>query len=515
VRSSVEPCLGSLSPTSLIIERRNAFIAVSASDGSPLPKWITDALAIHLVYTRTERLFGAAAIDPMTGLKNPIRYHRELMYEIEPSGRLVCMAGFLPKVRDTLTRMGCLVEFRDLDGPRKRPDAFLPNWDRIAGFEFRDGQEACLFAVASSEGGLIEAAPAFGKSFLIKAISQLFDTARIAVTVRRTDIADGIFADLLTDMPNVGRVGAGNNHVSRVTVYNSDSLHLCNGDVDIVLADEVHELVADKYAESLARVFISSKSRNFGFSATAYDRNDGAHARAEGLFGPTIYVCTQQTSEAAGSVVPIVIEWHDVRMDTNPAEGKQPTARKRWGLWRNKTRNDVIAKIARRYDADTQVLILVASIEHAVYLGKLLPDYTLVYGSLPPADLDFYIKQRLLPPTYRPVDAKRRKQLRVEFMSGELKKAIATGVWSTGVSFDALQVLIRADAQSSRILDVQIPGRVGRVHTASGKLAGLVHDFKDQFDPSYRRAALSRKKSYLSRGWQNVEPVETYSRRVP
>jgi superfamily II DNA or RNA helicase len=89
-----------------------------------------------------------------------------------------------------------------------------------------------------------------------------------------------------------------------------------------------------------------------------------------------------------------------------------------------------------------------------------------------------------------------------DFEAGTLKKVIATDVWSTGVDFPQLSVLIRADARASEIMDVQAPGRVVRRHDASGKDHGLVIDCMDYFDGALMRRSIERKRTYTKQGWE-------------
>lgn len=487
------------------IYRRNAFLLIGSGDGGAIDHAVAELLTPRMVFRRLvfERpKFGYAAV------KSQMTVQLEAMYSYDDLGRLQCMGGFLSFIVRVLKLSGYTVEVENLDLPRTRPDAFTPDWDRIADVQFRPGQEDCMLAMVASEGGVIQAAPGFGKSFTIAQFARLYPNAKFAITVKSTENANSLHRDLVAVLPNVGRVGAGNRNFGRVTVYNADSLHYCDGDIDFLIADEVHELVADKYTASLSNVVVAACSRNFGFTATFGERADGAQARAEGLFGPKVFLNTQQESEKAGSVVPVEIHWHDVPMD-NPVNGKSGVSRKRWGIWRNELRNKLIAKIALEQDDTDQVLIIVGTTEHAAYLKELLPDFTLVHGPMSSSDLAYYKKQGLLPDDYVSPKAKDLARIKTEFERRELLKVIATGKWATGVSFESLSVLIRADASPGAVLAVQIPGRVTRIHSASGKTVGVVHDFEDRFDPGFRRDALARRRVYVERSWMQVYPSRT------
>lgn len=99
-----------------------------------------------------------------------------------------------------------------------------------------------------------------------------------------------------------------------------------------------------------------------------------------------------------------------------------------------------------------------------------------------------------------------RDKMSKDFEAGTLKKVIATDVWSTGVDFPMLSVLIRADARASEIMDIQAPGRVVRRHDASGKEHGIVIDCLDSFDPGFKKRSFERKKTYDEQGWEQTFP---------
>ncbi len=240
-------------------------------------------------------------------------------------------------------------------------------------------------------------------------------------------------------------------------------------------------------------------------------RFDNKDHRMHGVFGPIIYRVSYSQSQGAGLIVPIQVKWSSVNLDVNPvASAKSYTnstvETKRHGFWRNDERNAVIANDAKQYDDDTQVLIVVETIEHAMNLKKHLPDFTLVYreNGISERDKQKYVKQGCIEHSEKIVDLELRQKHTKDFESGKLKKAIVTTIWNVGVSFNKLQVLIRADGSSSSINDIQIPGRVSRI--AEGKECGIVHDYLDQFDAGLARRAKKRASNYKNMGWSQEFP---------
>ena len=90
-------------------------------------------------------------------------------------------------------------------------------------------------------------------------------------------------------------------------------------------------------------------------------------------------------------------------------------------------------------------------------------------------------------------------EIRKAFEAGELKKLIATNIFSEGVNFVHLQYLIRADGEISRISNTQIPGRLSRLFP--GKDCAYLIDFVDHFSPWAYRRSLVRWKDYKEAGW--------------
>lgn len=223
------------------------------------------------------------------------------------------------------------------------------------------------------------------------------------------------------------------------------------------------------------------------------------------FFGPEVFRITYEECVALGLVVPIHVRWLPIRLQDNPCKGKTTTvSKKRWGIWRNWDRNRIIAEDARTYPADQQVLILVETTEHAVFLWNVLREFDLCYGTMDHEEFEGYKSSSLLPPSFQLTDAARRENMRKAFEAGTLKKVIATDVWSTGVDFVQLQTLYRADARESEIMNTQAPCRTSRVY--DGKLCSEVIDCADFWDPAYERKSKKRKADYKRLHWTQTWP---------
>lgn len=503
------PLLGPGTTTSMVaqpvvIHRTGNVLTLTGPDNATLPDELIKKLTHDLRYSHIEQVHGQARRDPITGQRMFFQTKEYKLFRVE-HGHVILLSGYLARMINRLRKLGCTPLLPENTVERKRPNCYVPQWENLAGrIEFRPRQEECLQTIARTPCGIIKAVTGFGKTTLIGAAALLFPEAKIHVVTKSVDVAERIVRSLKRLLPKVGRVGDGWKQWERVTVITAGSLAHSDGDADFLFADEVHQLATVNFSTALAARY--RHSRNYGMSATPYARMDNAHAVLEPLFGPMVFELTYQNAVDLGLVVPVKVNWLPMRLRSNPAEryGNR-VARKRYGIWTNRERNGIIADAVREYPESHQILILVETIEHAVHLGALLPEFSLVYGNMTPYDCAAYRKKKLLPEDYKPLNEFQKHDMRSAFESGELKRVIATDVWATGVDFEQLSVLVRADDRDSDIVDVQGPGRVSRIYTApdgTKKEFGEVLDCMDTFDPTFYRKSLGRRNSYKLLGWE-------------
>ena len=472
---------------------------------SPTTDEIRESLPSILTYKSKRMLHGIEA--KRRGI--PVEETEHQIYLVDHADRIVTAFGLHDRVYRKLVALGYPVMYKD-QAPHPRPEVFEPLWHRLyepsRNIELREGQPEFLIKMMSHPCGRFDCPPGFGKSFMIGCIATLLPKARIDVVTKSLAVLyDRLYPEMCMTVPNVGIICSKKKvRDRRVMLLSAGSVHHADGKADIVIADECHELAADSYAEKLA---VYDNARMYGLSATQDMRLDNKDMRVEAMFGPVLYRMPYEQAKNSGLVVPIEVLWTDVIMNFNPAgEYEDSVERKRWGIWRNDYRNELIAADANQYGDDTQVLITCETIGHMVQLKKLLPDYEIVYSENGMSALDRrkYIRQGLLPKDYEPMSRSKRDRLTRDFESGKLKKAICNKVWNVGVSFNSLAVLIRADAGGSPTNDIQIPGRASRI--AEGKDSAIIHDYRDQFDTGFRNKATRRGRTYGKQGWTQVLP---------
>lgn len=415
-------------------------------------------------------------------------------------------AGYYARLRDAFRRAGYRVFIKDGTPAPAHPEAYVPQWDALQGLELRPGQGEILEKMAAALGGRICCATGWGKSWLLGAFCRLFPRARIDISTYSNTLVRALYSELAGILPSVGLVTGGRRALpERVMCYSGKSLHHADGKADFLLIDECHEWATPDFLQRLARY---EHSRNFGFSANAEgDRPDKADFELEGVFGRTLFDLGYAQAVQDESIVQIRVRWLDLVLDLNPcADVHDPVSKLRWGIWRNRARNELLTATAREYlQQGLQVLLAVDTVEHALFLRKLLPEAPIVYaaGGISHEKWEKYLRWRLLGPEDLPMTDARLRELTAQFESGDLRVAIANSVWSRGVNFRQLNVLIRADAKTTPIADKQLPGRLSR--TADGKDHGLLVDCNDQFDSNFHRRAGERKRRYQKLGWDQFE----------
>lgn len=427
------------------------------------------------------------------------------LYKVDAHGRLTTFLGLRERAQQALTKAGHTFQYTDLSPSKLPPPDWVNLFKTIPGLKFREGQQKILASLSLNDRGTFVAPTGYGKSFMMTMICLIYPSARIIIVEPNISIMHSLYQALSKYIPDVGRIGGGFNKADRVTVCVANSLlrapiQTC----DLLLMDEMHCASARVISTNLAKV---RNAKMFGFTATPTGRSDGAEIVGESLFGPIRCTIDYAAAQAGGVVSPIkvaVVEV-DTRITCVSSAGKTLQAvKKRWCYWRNEARNQAIAWavdiLPARYGfSDPQTLILVETLEHAFRIAKHLPEYEVVYATVNPLKFQNWKSKNLVPSETEILTSDKRMAMLKDFMSGKLRKVIATSTWGTGVDFVNLDVLVYASGAPGEIRSTQWPGRNSR--TRQGKSFGLMIDFSDSWDPWTRRRAQLRLKTYKKHGW--------------
>lgn len=414
------------------------------------------------------------------------------------------LPGLWPRVKDYLDTNGYQYEIDDKRNPDIRPPLDLTT---LAGIEFRENQDVALALIANSDCGIIETATAWGKSFCISVICKCLPTLNILVCTSSSTVVATLYEYLCQQMPGqVGIICGSKNtsHGKRVVVSTLKSLNKVRADqVHLVLCDECHDVGDNNAGKDLMKFCFA---RRFGFSASPV-RNDGSAIVMESLFGPTILRMTYEESVDAGMVTPM--KYVMIPCKSGPSiccnENMSEVVLKRYSYWANTYRNKIVQSLV--YDikraSDCQILIMVGTLEHAIFLHMLLPWFKVAYyGATDLATL----RKRFPKERFPNLDLSQYKMsknqldiMRNAFAKGTLRYVISTTVFRQGVNFTKLQVLIRCDGATSKVMGIQIPGRLARL--AEDKDYAYLFDFRDSFCPWASRRSAARQKLYNEQQW--------------
>ncbi len=446
--------------------------------------------------------------DAVTGLSRPVRTRAVkkiplFWYEKLNEAEVFCTySGYGPWIEQTLRKRGFAIKLENFvsDG------LGAPDLTPVKGTIWRTGQKTVFAKLLGMSRGIIQCPTGWGKTFLAKLLAKVYPTANILITVNSNDIADEIFDGLKYDLGReLGRIG-GRRSIKdkRVVVCTSQSLHKAPKDVNIVLADECHTLMTEQYVKKFQKF---RRAKIFGFSASPTGRSDGAEGFGEAIFGPIIVEVGYQDSVKGGNVVQLAARLYPSTRGPDVSKIQNAALANRLGIWTNAARNELIANVVRETEQevgpDEQILIMVSVVEHAYVLGQLLPDYVVVSGEPTPERVQQMLKKGVMTPDQEVCTKQMREDYKRQFSDYTLKRAIATKIWSKGVNFPDLLVLVRADGTASPIDSCQVPGRLSRLGKEVDKktTGGILIDFVDTFSSNLQYRSQQRIAVYRSNGF--------------
>lgn len=444
-------------------------------------------LAVHLSAQRSR------------GVANPrkFKFAPHSLYRIDARGRLVCMAGLLHRVWSVLDKAGLHLRFVDNNPPFTTPDLSQLG-------ELRGNQDELLAAVLATDRCVADHVTGAGKTFMIGQIVRVLANEPAVVACPRKSIIDTNLKMLEEAGIHAGVCDGARFKPGRLMVCSAMSLHKLDDVADAVrlfIFDEVYAAAAPEISKGVGRF---RYARMYGFADGALARGDGRQALIEAMFGPLVFRSNYRAAVALDMVQQIRVLVVPVYGDIPAYSNKPDDWNKRTQYWENDIRNRVIAESVQRAAdflalplADTQILIFVDTLDHAVRLHALLPDFTVCHaGSI--SELRRHELASLgASDDVLDLTSARLLAHQKEFEAGTLKHVIATPIWNAGVNFLHLNVEIRADGRSSKLANAQLPGRLSRL----GAPRVLV-DFEDRFSEWAQGRSETRFRFYRQRGWE-------------
>ena len=459
---------------------RNGMLVAASGIQGVLREQVKAALSYYRLETESSR-------GQISRVAVPVR-----MWAERPDGSIMFYAGYVPKICGLLAAHGCAVSsYTRMD----RPDTLVYDLSRVNVHLLRPEQIKMLEAIVAWEGGQVVAGTGAGKSYFCAEVCKLYPTARIVFAAPTIDTV-GTLRDYLAKNcgEEVGQVGGGKRHTRRITVSTYDSVTKITDveNCDILVVDEVHRAASEEYAKFFSS--IQSPRKRFGLTATPEGRSDKAEWMIEGLFGPVVVDIPYYDSVKTGSVVPLEIVVHVNPYGPDPRiidAARHQADKDRVALWMNRDRNALIvrdvAEMQQRL-GDPQTLILVDRTEHLLALQALLPDYEIALGDTDQKTIDRINKKTGSAHTLATLaSAKDRERIRRRFETGEARKVLATGVFTTGVSSNSCGLIALAAGSGASIAFRQSIGRGSRVE--DGKEYAVCLMWEDTFHRAYHGRA--------------------------
>jgi len=493
------------------ISRLNNFIVIDPDPTLPGRADLIAQIKEELTYTHMEMLYGwplkkwLAAQKAAGTTPTNKKYTRRRLFKVVDN-RLICLSGLTERVCKFLSNRNLHYEIED-----RRASSFPePDYTKLG--ELRGHQDEVIASIAAHDHGVIDMATGGGKTHLFPDIVLMWPTVKTMIVAPRLSIVKTISGYMKNRGVECGICTGSTVDIKRVTVCSSKSMHKMRRafpSLDLLLYDEVYTAASSVPASIIPEI---ENARRFGFADGPFNRSDGCNVVVEALFGPTICrvgyqdaVNKEMVSQIKVLAVPVpfadnYIPYDEFRLDLN----------KKNAYWSNRRRNVQVARSARvaaeylglSYES-CQILVLVETVEHALRLHAEMPDFTVCHAG----GIGRKKKADFIQLGFNPVAVNLSKdelaQNQSMFESGSLKRVIATPIWSAGVNFVNLQILIRADGRTSKVENTQLPGRLSRLK--DGKEFGLLVDFDDQFSPWAQSRSARRFAYYRSRGWEAVQ----------
>jgi hypothetical protein len=331
------------------------------------------------------------------------------LYRDDGRGRLVTLAGLVPRLERELTALGRRVVVRDATPVSPR---LVPDRRALAGVDAEDA--AYLRAVLRHRRGQAVIAHDQQPVGLIAAACRLYPAARalvVAPTRRRVAaLARRLAARLRGQVATTVGLGAGPHLGARVLVTTTHTFPHAARDTDpfelLFFADAARSVDAAVAGAGLVAI---QHQKVFGFVRRGEVRSEAAGLFLEGVCGPVIYEAPGWDGrDARVRVIVVEAPWSPAVTAATALDYKKQA------VWHNRVRNEFIAALAGGLtggedhvlfgrgllhrdtalpaagEGGRRVVVLVESTEHGRQLRRLLPGWplfsspTAAAGSRPP-----------------------------------------------------------------------------------------------------------------------------------
>jgi superfamily II DNA or RNA helicase len=308
----------------------------------------------------------------------PLKYTKDLYILHENNEGVSFLSGLIPDIMEKARIKGIPVEYVDARTPNE--NAYEFDYD-LVDQNLRYGQAAMIDALVKNDKGVITCCTGAGKSFVIKQLCKAYKNANIVIITKAASVVESLYKDISNELGKnaVGLIKGGTpstEEKKRIRISTSKSVMRADiNKCDILIFDEVHNVGDNQIGDLLSTSDI--QGRMFGFSASMH-RGDKALQIIKGLFGTEIATLTYEEAAQHGVVTKIDAIMIPYKGPYINSLGASYLDNPRFYSC-NYHRNKLIADVVRDIDPELQTLIMVDTLEHAINLHQLLPEYTVIH----------------------------------------------------------------------------------------------------------------------------------------
>jgi superfamily II DNA or RNA helicase len=387
-------------------------------------------------------------------VKSPVHVFNRTDHEW--GSRYILNQGFLYRALRTLEILRPKVQVQVEDKREPFPEP-LP----VLNLSFRYGQQEIYETLIEVDrSGSIVLPTRYGKSYLILALLRTFNVPTLLL-MPGLDLIDQQYEFLCGWFPHgsIGRISGTHRKLGeRITIGSLDSIgKLADHELDqfrLAICDEMHASVSPERAPELARI---KRARLYGFTATDSGRFDNADLLMEGIYGPPIVRKSFSKAVEEGAICPIVVYMLKIPMKFSGPCITRVQAYRRHHYFYKRLAITIVHILEKIIPADWQTLAFIDTGAQGDYLMKLLPShYVMAMAG-------------------RFKGKKARQEVADKMASGEIKRCLATSIYSQGVTFSDLRCMVNLSGGGGSITSVQRPGRLAEKR--EGKACGYMIDF--------------------------------------
>ena len=282
-----------------------------------------------------------------------------------------------------------------------------------------------------------------------------FPHTRTVVTAPGIDLLKQTKADIEEKCPTRKVVGiyTGGHKIQGpdISVVSMDSLEKCDLlGTKLLLIDEPHAAVTGTRAPFLSRF---ASARKLGYGATLSGRFDQADILIRAAIGPVLVNRTYTEAVAEGAIAPIEVVLLKVKVRPFSCGSRDHAYNAM--VHRSQEFHQLVAKIAREaIPPSWQTLIFIKNSHQAEGIFQEIPEGTIAMAKL--------------------LTTKERAAVTERVKSGEIRRCIASDIYSQGVTFHDVRAMINAGGGGGSIGCIQKPGRLAEIRP--GKKCGVVID---------------------------------------